>query len=116
MGITDIPLKWKCINSSSLVPKMERPDKEKNDVLGMGGQTVSSFETDTSIIQEQQCSGVTECGQKNCIPMGELCGYTVSNEIYNTMPSTQLLPPEAEQTEQHMKKNFWKVLRLLAQP
>ena len=34
--------------------------------------------------------------------MGELCGYSVSNETYNTMPSTQLVHLDGEKTK-HIK-------------
>ena len=58
------------------------------------------------IIEEQTCSEVTELTEsdtKNGISVGELSGYTVSNETYNSMPPT-LLSPDAEQGTQHIKE------------
>ena len=103
-----MPFKWKCVNSSNLVLETEKNDNEETDIIGMEGQSLSSFQKDTPIVQEQQHYGVTkltECDTKNGIMVGVVCGYTVSNETYNTMPSTHMLPVDAEQTVQYIKEN-----------
>ena len=93
-------LKWKCVDSSFLVLKNETPDNEETGVSDMDEQP------QIPVFVEQQCCEVTrltECDTKNGISLGELSGYTVNTETYNTMPSTQLLPPAAEQTKQYIE-------------
>ena len=68
---------------------------------------MSNFKMDMPIIHEQQCSEITEpteCDAKNEISVGELCGYTVSNESYDSMPSSQMSPVNAERTETGIKQ------------
>ena len=80
-------LKWKCVDSSFLVLKHETPDNEETGVSGIAEQS------QIPVIVEQQCcevTGLTECDTKNGILVGELSGYTVSNETCKSMPSTQL--------------------------
>ena len=93
-----MPLKWKCVDSSFLVLKNETPDNEETGVSGMDEQS------QIPIFVEQQCCEVTrltECDTKNGISVGELSGYTVNTDTYKSMPTTQSLPPDAEQTKQH---------------
>ena len=102
-----MPFKWKCVNSSYLVPKSETNDSEDSGVSGIGVQSVSNFERNTSTFKEQECSVITDstkCDTKNGITAGELCGYSGSNETYSSMPSSQLLPVTAEQTETYIKQ------------
>ena len=99
--------KWKCINPSYLVPKNEADDNEQTNVSCIGVPSVSNFEGNTPIFKEQQGSGITDlpdCDTKNGITAGELCGYSGSNKTYDGMPSSLLLPVNAEQTETYIKQ------------
>ena len=94
-------LKWKCIESSFLIIKHDSPNNEKTGVCNM------EEDTQIQIIGEQPCSEATDpvdCDSKSAISVGELYGYSVSNETYYRMPSTLLLPPDAEQKEQCIKQ------------
>ena len=122
---SEMPFKWKCINSSYLVLKGEKKDNEdtgvsgikklkneaddneQTDVSGIGVQSVSNFEANTPILKELQCSGITdlqECDTKNGITAWELCGSTVNNESYDSMLSSQLFTVDTEETETYIKQ------------
>ena len=90
-------LKWKCVNSF-LVLKHETPYREEAG----GSGTEEQFQK--PIIEEQPVTELTECDTKNGISVEKLSGYTVSYETYNTMPSAQLLPPDAQQRKRYIKE------------
>ena len=101
-----------------IIDKTEASDPEETDI-DMEGQSVSIFERDNLVKRKQHCSSgteLTECDTKSGISIGEVGGYTISNETYNTMSSPQLFPHDAEGTEQYIKhepvEDTWEYYRI----